>query len=142
MARARLLGHVELLTIAPKDDATTRVDPDTLEPIPAVGRSSSVQLEAQVEDLRRNERVPGQGGARLPTVLQLTFLASDVATSGWTPRDGDRLIARANRDGSSSRALSLYLTRIMWDGPTHYGHELVIADAVNRDPSREQNEGL
>lgn len=141
MPRARLLGHVERVTIKPIDRQATRVDPDTEEPFARIARSAQVVLCAQVSDGRRNERQPSQGGPRLPTTFRLTFLTREVRATGWTPQDGDLLTRRVDPKGLvPDQIVNLYLTRIRYSGATRFGPELVICDAVARDP-RQPNEG-
>lgn len=141
MPRARLVGHCEQLTIRPIDRPGTHFDDLADEPLAGFARDDAIKCLAQVDDTRRNERTPSQGGARLPVTLEATFLTRQVKAKGWKPMDGDLVTERANKKGGDPVAVNLYLTRVRYDGATHYGNELIIADLVARDP-RQSNEGL
>lgn len=139
--RARLVGHIELVTIEPIDRAGTHVDALADEPYASIARASTVALPAQVEEVRRNARQPSQSGARLPAEYKLTFLSREVAASGWRPADGDRVVQLADRDGGNPRAVNLYVRGPRFSGKTSHGAELVVLELVNRD-SRQPSEGL
>ena len=141
MARARLIGWIQRLTIEPIARAATHVDSLADEPYASIGRADTIQLCAQLEETRRNSRQPGQSGARLPTRLSIVFLTREVRASGWSPQDGDRVTEIADRNGANARAVNLYVTAPQHTAKTNYGNELTQVELVNRD-SRQPNEGL
>lgn len=139
--RARLVGHLELVTIEPISRASTHVDADADEPYGGIARAVQIQLLAQVREDRRNERRPGQGGASLPVAMRLAFLTRSVRGAGWTPADGDHVVQLADRRGGNPVAVSLYVQGPRFSGKTRYDNELVMLDLVARK-SRQPNEGL
>lgn len=139
--RARLLSP-ELVTIQPVDRAGTRVDELAAEPYAHQARGATITLRAQVDELSRNSRQAGQGGATPRDRVSLTFLVTDVTRSGWTPAAGDRISRLAEADGTNDRAVAWYVTdakRIGKDGRTA---KLIDVSAENRAPRRSATEGL
>lgn len=149
--RARLLSP-ELVTIQPVDRAGTRVDELAAEPYAHQARGTTIVILAQVDELSRNRRAPGQGGANPTDRISLTFLVAGVqradgtwtgiGASGWVPSSGDRIARLAEADGGNDRAVAWYVTdakRIGKDGRTA---KLVDVSAETRAPRRTATEGL
>lgn len=138
--RPRLIGP-ERLTIQPIARSATVVDELAGEPVGQVARLPNVVLLAQVDELRDNDRNPGQGGARIPVLFTVTFRRVDVDSAGYTPRDGDRVIERAGPRGERPRALNLYVVNASDSGEILSGRSLVEVDLTDRAPSRWPTEG-
>ncbi len=149
--RARLLSP-ELVTIQPVDRAGTRVDELAAEPYARQARGPTLVIMAQVDELSRNRRQAGQGGAVASSRVSLTFLVAGaqradgswtgIGASGWTPAAGDRISRLAEADGSGARPVAWYVTeahRIGKDGRTA---KLVDVSAESRAPTRTPTEGL
>lgn len=141
--RPRLRNPVDV-TIEVLDRSATVHDDLADEPFHPVARSSTVTVRAQVEEFTANTREPGPGGSEVPAVALVTFRRRDLLDAGYTPNDGDRVTTITPRKGPpASRSVSWYLT-----GPRGLGHgarglnELVQARAVNKPPSRDQNDGI
>ena len=140
--RARLIGHKERLTIQPIDRPGTPTDTEAEEPYANIGRGASLQLVAQIEEGDRNVRGPGQGGSRISVQQVATFLTREVKAAGWSPADGDRIVAVEDCNGANARVVNWYVTGARYTGKTRYGNELVIVGLTDRNPTRRQTEGL
>lgn len=149
--RARLLSP-ERVTIQPVDRAGTRVDELGAEPYAHQARGATLVILAQVDELTRNRRQPGQGGGNPVDRVALTFLVkgyqradgawTGVGESGWVPASGDRISRLAEGDGTAGRGVAWYVTdakRIGKDGTTA---KLIEVSAETRAPRRASTEGL
>jgi len=138
------LFHRELVTISPLDRSAQRVDELGGEPYAHLARAATVQLLGQVEEDRRGERRPGQGGAEIQDGGAVTFRLADVTASSWTPQAGDEIRQVAELDGSNPRAVRWYVTESHRSGKRPRGRraDLVVVRFATRPPSRDQVEGL
>lgn len=138
--RARLINP-ELVTIRPFRRSAAVVDPLLDEPTAHVDRGTDVTLLGQIEAVSENDRTSSQLGANVRARYRMHFLRSAVEAAGWHPKDGDLVVAVANRDGSQARSVRWYV-----DGPGHTTREyhrakLISLDAVDRAPGRVTTEG-
>lgn len=138
------LFHRELVTISPLDRAGQRLDELGGEPYAKLARGATVELVGQVEEDRRGERRPGQGGASLEEGGTVTFRLADVTASGWTPTAGDEIRQVADRDGANARAVRWYVAEAHRSGkrPRGKAADLVVVRFATRPPSRAPVEGL
>lgn len=138
----RLL-HPELVTVRPLDRAAQRVDALAGEPYAMLATAAEVQLRGQVEEDRRGERRPGQGGAELQEGGTVTFRLADVLGAAWEPTAGDEITSVADRSGVS-RSVRWWITEAHRSGkrPRSKRADLVVVRFATRPPSRGQVGGL
>lgn len=141
MARARLLGHVQRVTVEPINRANTQVDELAGEPFTNIARDAQVVARCQLDTSRENDRSAGQGGARRKIQGAITFLTRELR-GVWEPADGDRIVLVADEDGSNARVVNWYLRGTHFQGKTRRGNELIVADVTDRQPARASSEGL
>lgn len=138
--RPRLIGP-ELLTIQPIDRSATVVDELAGEYVGSLARSAPVQIRAQVDELRDNERMARQGGAEVRVLWTCTFRRVDLEAAGYLPRNGDLVTERAQRDGSGARSVALYVANAVDSGEILSGRSLVEVDLTDQAPARWGTEG-
>lgn len=148
--RARLLNP-ERVTIQPINRADTREDALAGEPYARLERDAAIVVMGQVDELDRQRRTPGQGGANLPARISVTFLKAGtrrpdgvhtgLAATGWTPTAGDRVTGLADEDGANPRALSLFVAEAHASGKERRRARLVVVMLEGRAPSRPGTEG-
>lgn len=137
--RARLINP-QLLTVQPQDRAGTLYDEQAGEPFVQLARAAELQIKAQVDVDQENRRRPGQGGAELPKRIRLSFLVADLLAAGWTPADGDRVVAVSNLDGSYARTVNWYATECRDTAVERHGPKVLEVLAEDR-PGRRVTEG-
>lgn len=144
MARGRMVG-IEQATIQPIDRTSTRANPRAGEPYARVMRvaPSIVFTTCQYSETDANRRRPSMIGAEIDVSATLTLWADDVATAGYSPTAGDRLIQVADRDGSNARTMNLYVVAVRRSGKLiRFGRQTVVLELADRAPSRPSPEGI
>lgn len=138
------LFHPELVTIRPLARAAQRVDALVGEPFAMLATGPEVQLRGQVDEDRRGERRPTQGGAELQEGGTVVFRLVDVIAAGWDPTAGDEITAVADRSGANARAVRWYVIEAHRSGkrPRSSRADLVVCRFGTRSPSRGQVGGL
>jgi hypothetical protein len=143
--RPTLMGR-EWVRIAPIDRSGTQVDA-LGEPVRRIARDASVEIQGQVNEQVRNGRQPDAAGPELPLVAEIALRASDVAASGWTPADGDRVtgVKGIARGATWTDTVGWYVVRVRRSGKLGLGaaasRDLVILDVADR-PGRRAAESL
>lgn len=139
----RVLLHPERVTVRPLDQSAQRYDELAGEPYAMIARAASITLDGQVEEDRRGDRRPGQGGAEIQEGGTITFRLRDVKAAEWTPIAGDEIVAVEDQDGDT-RAVRWYVAEAHRSGkrPRTGRAELVVVRFTTRPPSRAQVGGL
>lgn len=143
--RVTLMGR-EWVRVAPIDRAATPTDA-LGEPVRRIARADDVEVQGQVNEQVRNGRQPGAAGPELPLVAEITLRASDVAASGWTPADGDRItgIKPITRGATYTDLVGWYVVRVRRSGKLGLGasarRDLVVLEIADR-PGRRAAESL
>lgn len=137
--RARLINP-ELLTIEPLSRTSALEDSVSGEPM-GIARAAAVQVLAQVDELDLNTRRPAQAGADLRVNVKISFLRRTLQAAGYSPADGDRVVAIADKDGSNSRAVTWYLRGAQPWAKERHGAKLVTCRATDRPAGRDRAEG-
>lgn len=146
MALARLLGHVQRLRVHPVRRSTTVFDDEAGEPF-AGGldyEATPILVRVQLEYSSARGRTPSQGGAVIPVVARATCLYRDAVRLGWTPTDGDRVVAvlePGDADDAPGAPVELYVGQVWRKGKTHHGGELLVCGLRDRQPVRNASEG-
>lgn len=138
--RPRLIGP-ELIEVERVSRSAVELDPDTGEPVGPIARTARFEVLVQVDQVRENERRPTLAGPEVPTTYRCTGRRSDFDRAGWEPADGDRIVARKQRNGTDRRPCDLYVVGPDDTGKILSGRSLVQFEAVSRS-ARIQREGL
>ena len=138
--RPRLIG-AELIEVERVSRSAVEVDPDTGEPVGPIARATRFEVPVQIDQVRENERRPTLAGSEVPTTYRITGRRIDFDRAGWEPADGDRIVARKQRDGNDRRPCDLYVVGPDDTGKIMTGRSLIQFEAASRT-GRFQREGI
>ncbi len=136
MPNPRLL-HPILVTIQQIDHTETLLnDPFLRQSVGPIGRSSNVQLYAQIEDMYSNRAVMTDAGLEQHFDGYALFRTVDLQDASITLKVGDRISVIG--EGVNARAKNVYIIKLEYLGhyPNATGATLLKAYYQDRSPSR------
>lgn len=111
MRQAPLPGWVEAEV---RPIAATPTDPDACEVVGEVRRGPAVRIRCIIETGTR-KNVRDQGGGVLTRTTSFRCRRNDATLKGWTPVDGDLIVAQRDRWNRVVDSTRLYLSEVVAD---------------------------